>query len=209
MHSEARAFLDFVYDQCPAFFHGCRALDVGSADINGNNRRYFTAACEYHGNDVLPGPNVTVVARTGDLQFEPASFDVVLSSECFEHDMHYAQSLQKVVQLLKPGGLLAFTCASTGRAEHGTLRTTPSESLTSKVNNEAWANYYKNLTDQDVMDAVPIDNVFRSYAFYYNPSSKDLYFAGIKDGGDQPKSRLPCYSAHCTSVQLGAHRFQE
>jgi SAM-dependent methyltransferase len=153
-------------------------LDVGSADINGNNMFLFTN-CVYLSNDVVPARNVSIVSETRNLPFSDASFDTIVSTECFEHDMHYEESIKKIIRLLKPGGLFFFTCASTGRAEHGTLRTTPSESMTTNI--PEWANYYKNLTEDDI----DIEDAFDRYCFYNNTKSCDLYFWGIKKGGGE------------------------
>ena len=73
--------------------------------------------------------------------------------------------------MLKPDGLFCFTCASIGRSEHGTRRTS-SES-----------DYYKNLTEIDVTEVLlPLNKLFSVYEIYYNSISSDLYFVGIKKG---------------------------
>jgi SAM-dependent methyltransferase len=176
MHDEAKQFTLYVKSKFPQFFENYRfVLDVGSADINGNNMHLFSN-CVYISNDVVPARNVTIVSETRNLPFSDASFDTIVSTECFEHDMHYEESMNKIVKLLKPGGLFCFTCASTGRAEHGTARTTPSESMTTRYTEvPEWANYYKNLTEDDIS----VDD-FQSYCFYTNTKSHDLYFWGIK-----------------------------
>lgn len=182
MHTEARDFTVYVKSQFPEFFDNYKfALDVGSADINGNNMHLFKN-CVYLSNDVVSGRNVTIVSETSKLPFTDASFDTIVSTECFEHDMKYEDSLKKIVKLLKPGGLFLFTCASTGRAEHGTLRTSPTESMTTSYKEvPEWANYYKNLTEDDVADILVPE--FAQYCFYTNTKSCDLYFWGIKNGG--------------------------
>lgn len=179
MHDEARQFLNFVSQLFPYFFSDRTVLDVGSGDINGNNRNLFNN-CVYHGNDLIEGPNVTVISKTSTLPFEDNSFDTIISSECFEHDPEYKLSLQKIYSMLKPNGLFLFTCASTGRAEHGTLQTSPYESFGTIGNISGWQEYYKNLTFEDIDEVLDVKNSFSSYASYYNPVSKDLYFWGIK-----------------------------
>jgi SAM-dependent methyltransferase len=181
MHPEARAFLDFVRRVFPSYFEGKIVLDVGSGDINGNNQHLFTN-CSYSGNDVISAPNVTIVSKTSSLPFESATFDTIVSSECFEHDPEYKESLRKIVDMLKPGGLFAFTCASTGRGEHGTRRTNPLDSYGALGNVEGWTDYYGNLTIDDVNASVPIDEYFQQWASYYDPIRCDLYFWGIKKG---------------------------
>lgn len=183
MHPEARHFLDFVHQNLPQYYQNTKVLDVGGGDVNGNNRHYFKD-CEYHANDVYAAPNVTVVCKTSALTFEDETFDMIISSECFEHDMEYEASLQAIVRMLKPGGLFVFTCASTGRPEHGTLRTQPEDSYTTRQNDVEWGNYYKNLTADDVMKAIPCQEVFATYNFYQNSHSHDLYFVGIKKNQD-------------------------
>jgi SAM-dependent methyltransferase len=182
MHDEAKRFTFYVKSEFPQFFENYRfALDVGSADINGNNMDLFSN-CVYLSNDVVPARNVTIVSETRHLPFSDASFDTIVSTECFEHDMNYTESIQSIIRLLKPGGLFAFTCASTGRAEHGTLSTSPSESMTTKYEKvPEWANYYKNLTEDDF--GTMLEDSFEQYCFYTNTKSFDLYFWGIKKGG--------------------------
>ena len=73
-----------------------------------------------------------------------------------------------------------FSCASTGREEHGTLRSKPEDApLLSEVDSE-WANYYKNLTREDILKVFNPEFVFKEYLFDYNSVSCDLYFYGIK-----------------------------
>jgi hypothetical protein len=87
--------------------------------------------------------------------------------------------------MLKPGGLFVFTCASTGRAEHGTRRTSPQDSYGTIGNIEQWSDYYKNLTFEDLDKSIDVKKHFSQYASYYHTTSKDLYFWGIKKGKDK------------------------
>jgi SAM-dependent methyltransferase len=170
----------------PDFFKNKKVLDVGSGDINGNNR-YLFDNCNYTGNDVIPSKNVDVVSKTKDLKFEKNTFDTIISTECFEHDPEYKQSIQKIYDLLKPDGLFVFTCASTGRAEHGTTRTTPQHSLGSLGKIPDMMDYYKNLTIKDINEALDIKKSFSSFETYYHYGHKDLFFIGIKNGSGSVK----------------------
>lgn len=181
MHPEARDFTLFVKYILPKFFSGIRVLDVGSGDINGNNRFLFEN-CEYEGNDVIQANNVTIVSKTKDLPFQNNTFDTIISTECFEHDPEYKESFMKIYNMLKPDGLFCFTCASTNRPEHGTRRTTPCDSYGTIGNLEEMSDYYKNLTEIDLNEALPLNKLFSVWDTYYNPNSKDLYFLGIKKG---------------------------
>lgn len=184
MHIEARDFTIFVQQVLRDFFINKKVLDVGSGDINGNNRFLFEN-CEYHGNDVIPARNVTIVSRTKDLPFPDDSFDTIISTECFEHDPDYVESLTKIYKMLRPGGLFVFTCASNGRPEHGTRRTTVHDSYGTIGNVADMQDYYKNLDSNDVNKVMNFKETFQCYDTYYNMRSKDLYFVGIKNGGDK------------------------
>lgn len=181
MHPESRDFTLFIKMVLSDYFSNKKVLDVGSGDINGNNRFLFEN-CEYHGNDVIQTNNVTIVSKTKDLPFNIDSFDTIISTECFEHDPEYKFSFLKIYEMLKPDGLFCFTCASTGRAEHGTRSTTPQDSYGTIGNLEDMFDYYKNITEEDLNDVLKLNELFSSWDTYYNSKSSDLYFVGIKKG---------------------------
>ena len=183
MHTEAVNFTKYVKTVFPDFFKNKVVLDVGSGDINGNNRGLFTD-CEYNGNDVIDAPNVTIVSKTKDLPFNDESFDMIISTECFEHDPEYKDSFLKIYKMLKPSGLFCFTCASTNRREHGTRRSGPRDSYGTIGNIEDMHDYYKNLTVSELNEVLQLDNTFSTWETYYNSSSCDLYFIGIKNGSN-------------------------
>ena len=179
MHPEAFHFVNFVKNILPDYFTNKVVLDVGSGDINGNNNYLFTN-CNYNGNDVIEAPNVTIVSKTKDLPFENDYFDTIISTECFEHDPTYTDSLLKIYDILKPNGLFCFTCAGFGRPEHGTRRTCPEASYGSIAQFEDMQDYYKNLTIRDINNVLDLNNKFIIWDSYYNYHSKDLYFVGFK-----------------------------
>jgi SAM-dependent methyltransferase len=181
MHKEAREFTLFVRRILSEFFIGKVVLDVGSGDINGNNKFLFEN-CEYNGNDVIQAPNVTIVSKTKDLPFKDNTFDTIVSTECFEHDPEYKESIIKIYKMLKPNGLFCFSCASTGRPEHGTRRSNPNDSYGTIGNLEDMSDYYKNLTQIDLNNVLLLNTMFSVWDTYYNNDSKDLYFVGIKKG---------------------------
>jgi hypothetical protein len=84
--------------------------------------------------------------------------------------------------MLKPDGLFCFTCASTNRPEHGTRRTTPFDSYGTIGNLEDMSDYYKNLTEIDLNEVLSLNTMFSVWDTYYNNTTKDLYFVGIKKG---------------------------
>lgn len=190
MHIEAKHFTLFVKNILNNFFINKTVLDVGSGDINGNNRFLFEN-CIYEGNDVINAKNVTIVSKTKDLHFNDNYFDTIISTECFEHDPEYKESLLKIYNMLKPDGLFCFTCASIGRGEHGTKRTSPNDSYGTIGNLEDMMDYYKNLTHLDINEVLNFNELFSSCDAYYNSKSKDLYFVGIKKGNNN--INLPKY----------------
>ncbi len=200
VHKEAIHFCRFVRNILPSYFKNKKVLDVGGGDINGNNRYLFTD-CEYVSNDVIEAPNVTIVSRTKDLQFEDETFDVIISTECFEHDPEYKESLLNMYRMLKKDGLLFFTCASEGRAEHGTRKTSPNDSYGTIGNVDDMSDYYKNLIDDDIYEVYDMKNLFSAYELYINILSNDLYFIAIKNG--TKKIVLDEYSA------TGAYKFSD
>ena len=193
MHDQAKRFTEFVRSLFPEQFVNRRVLDVGSGDINGNNRYLFTS-CEYHGNDVYSAPNVTIVSKTSALPFESSSFDTICSTECFEHDPEYEHSFKKIVDMLKPGGLFFFTCATTGRPEHGTRRTSPQDSYGTIGGVGGWTDYYKNITYEDLDAAINVSSTFQQYSAYKCPITNDLYFYGVKCGGGAIRE-VPVYTS--------------
>ena len=185
MHPEAKDFTLFVKKILSDYFINKIVLDVGSGDINGNNRFLFEN-CNYNGNDVIHASNVTIVSKTKNLPFIDNFFDTIISTECFEHDPEYKESFIKIYNMLKPDGLFCFTCASTDRGEHGTRRTHPECSYGTIGNLNDMQDYYKNLTEIDLNEVLSLNELFTVWDTYYNSNSKDLYFVGIKKGITNP-----------------------
>ena len=185
MHTEAKDFTLFVKKILSDYFINKIVLDVGSGDINGNNRFLFEN-CNYNGNDVIHASNVTIVSKTKNLPFIDNFFDTIISTECFEHDPEYKESFIKIYNMLKPDGLFCFTCASTDRGEHGTRRTHPECSYGTIGNLNDMQDYYKNLTEIDLNEVLSLNELFTVWDTYYNSNSKDLYFVGIKKGITNP-----------------------
>ena len=176
-HPQQQRYVSSVKTRFPHFFKNGRVLDVGSLDINGNNRGFFYN-CIYTGLDIAPGPNVDVVSPAHEYKSQE-KFDTIISTECLEHDKFYELTLKNCVDMLRSGGLFVFTCATTGRPEHGTRRTdTYSSPLTCRLDD--WGDYYKNLTEEDIRKALDIASLFSSHEFMIGYENNDLYFYGIK-----------------------------
>jgi len=181
-HPQQQKFCESIKARFPQFFSGTMALDIGSLDINGNNQCLFDVESLYLGIDVAQGRNVDVVYPAHVLGLPDATFDTVISTECLEHDRHWVQTLHNAIRMLRPGGLLLITCATTGRPEHGTRRTTPHDApLLASVDDE-WADYYRNLGEDDIRTAIDVPGSFQFSEFSIGAETHDLYFFAIKHG---------------------------
>lgn len=174
-HFDQQNFVSVIKKQYPEYFLNKKVLEIGSWNVNGTVRIFFEN-CEYVGVDLLPGNGVDVVSFGHEYDAPNNSYDTIISCECFEHDMFYEKTFLNMIRLCKQEGLIVFTCATTGRPEHGTKRTTPQDSLTSRV--VELSDYYKNLVKEDFTKIINFDNTFKSYEFITNQT--DLYFYGIK-----------------------------
>jgi SAM-dependent methyltransferase len=170
MHTEQVNYCRLIKKLFPDYFKTGKVLDVGSLDVNGNNRYLFEHQ-NYLGIDIAPGKNVDIVCHAADFT-SSEKFDTIISTEAFEHDSRWKDSLKHIcTALLKPGGLFVFTCATYPRPEHGTKRTdTESSPFTT--------NYYMNLDITDI-ERTGILKLFKEYGFWINRAHGDLYFFGI------------------------------
>ena len=124
-HPEQQEYCKSVRNKFPEYFKDVFILDIRSLDINGNNRYLFDSSSVYIGIDVALGPNVDFASSGHELAVPDETFDVVISTECLEHDRYWQRTLQNAIRMLRPGGMLLMTCATTDRPEHGTRRTSP------------------------------------------------------------------------------------
>jgi len=159
-HERQQEFCKRVKGIFPEYFKGVNVCDIGSLDINGNNHYLFE-------DEYKP--------------LDGNKYDIVISTECFEHDIHWSKTIENIsMNLLKSGGMFLFTCATTGRPEHGTLRSQPTDSpLTSNIG-DSWSEYYMNLTEQDIVGSIDLPKYYKVWRFSVDLESHDLYFWGIK-----------------------------
>jgi hypothetical protein len=170
MHREVKQFVREVKSRYPSYFKRKKVLEVGSQDINGSVRRFFSR-CDYLGIDLGPGKGVDMIAHATDL-VHPNYYDVVISTEALEHDKNWKASVAQMWENLKPGGLLIITCASVTRAEHGTKR---SDGFCSPFTQD----YYGNISTGMFMNAMPM-KCFTNHLLEQRRNNEDLVFYGIK-----------------------------
>ena len=157
-----------------------KVIEIGSYDVNGSIRKLLPSQY-YTGVDLIQGPGVDLVSEGGAVDHPDNTYHLSISCECFEHNPQWSQTFHNMWRMTQPGGGVLFTCATTGRPEHGTTRTTPEQSPGTISQN--W-DYYQNLTEEDFRKAFNLDELFSCYFFMVNPRSKDLYFFGHKAGAN-------------------------
>jgi SAM-dependent methyltransferase len=179
-HPEQAEFFTGVRSHYGSSFNNARVLEVGALDINGSVRELFSG-CDYTGVDLQLGPGVDL-ARQGQLvDFPTGHFDTTISAECLEHNPFWRETVANMLRMTRPGGLVLISCATTGRLEHGTTRTNPDASPFTSA--EKWE-YYQNLSGSDIEAALNLDGWLADWASWVNFVTRDLYFVGIRHGGE-------------------------
>lgn len=174
MHPEIDQFIQKVKDKHPQYFQDVKVLEVGSQNINGSVRSHFTN-CEYLGIDLGEAPGVDLV--TSIIGFhKPGEYDMVISSEMLEHCREWKEALAQMYINTKPGGMFLLTCASDNRQEHGTHNHTSQDS-------KFTLDHYRNISVEDFRGVLP-SALFKEYDLGLYRGGCDLYFYGIKNGGE-------------------------
>jgi SAM-dependent methyltransferase len=193
-HLQQLRFVSLVDEMfLPTTKASMQILEVGSYDVNGSIRRLF-ADSKYTGVDLCEGPGVDLVCSGDELTFADESFDLALSMECFEHNPHWRETFINMHRMTRNNGVIIVTCASQGRFEHGTSRTSPSGSPgTHSLGSE----YYRNLLPCD-FEALGLAGLFTRW--HLCRIGTDLYFVGWKGDGPSDLSefgrRLPSIREH-------------
>lgn len=97
-----------------------RVLEIGSKDITGNVREFFSGAQDYIGTDMERGFNVDVIIDAHHLlkKYKPGSFDTLLCFEMLEHDREFWTTIQVMHKLIKKGGYLLISTPTFGFPLH-------------------------------------------------------------------------------------------
>ena len=173
-HPHQLEFIGILAKRLPRFFRKAKVLEIGSLDINGSIRGFFNE-CEYIGIDVAEGKCVDVVCQGQEYDASNDSFDHVVSCETLEHNPYWKETFTNMIRLCRPGGLVSMSCATSGRGEHGTARTTSQDSpLTVKMGWDCTGTRKTGFHSSNGF-AGP----FFIYRFWENWIAYDLYFAGI------------------------------
>lgn len=120
MHPSNERWWRGVIDLYPQCFAGkITVVEFGSNDVNGSIRSFIGGGAEeYIGLDWRAGPGVDVVSLAHEAPFKSGSIDTVVSASMLEHDPYWAQSIVKMIDVLKPRGALFLTWGSATNRPH-------------------------------------------------------------------------------------------
>lgn len=177
LQSERVEFFQFIKNIKPEFFSSVFVIDMGSLDAAGNTAFLFDDA-NYIGVDVSVGPNVDLVSKAPhELALPDNTFDVVVSGNYFERDSNYAETIKNMYRMLKPGGLLMFSCSTVAALKDEVKATS---NLFSTVVQDLEGSL--GLTEADIRSVLDIDDFFKEYQFSFGCQAHEMYFYGVKNG---------------------------
>lgn len=186
-HIEQLEFFAQCFESFPEIFktNTSKVIDIGSLDINGGPHLLLDS--NYIGCDIGSGPNVDLVCPSQELGFDLLTFDAAISSECFEHNAFWKESLGQMARLTRRGGVVIWSAAGIGRAEHGTSRSKDNGISAPFV---ATSNdYYRNLDAQTASRAIFHQGWYSHFAFFENRKANDLYFIGLRHGASDAQKK--------------------
>lgn len=101
---------------------GKKVIEAGSYDLNGSLRSIIKhwEPAEYIGVDIEEGSGVDIVCGVEDLidKFGRESFDIVISTELFEHVKDWQAGISNLKNICKPEGIILITTRSHGFKYH-------------------------------------------------------------------------------------------
>lgn len=115
MHAEA-----FAWVAQHATSDEVTVIDLGGRNVNGSIRDLFPNATDYLAVDIREGDGVDIVADAATW-VPDREYDVVASTETFEHTPVWPEICLTAFKALKPGGRLILTMAGPGRPEHSAV----------------------------------------------------------------------------------------
>lgn len=95
-----------------------KILEVGSQNVNGSLRDHSKTK-DYTGIDFADGRGVDVVLKDAySYPFQDNTFDIVVTSSCFEHSEMFWLSFLECMRVLKPDGVLYCNAPAAFMAYH-------------------------------------------------------------------------------------------
>ena len=115
MHPAAYKNAEKFYEKyCKDNIESKTVLDVGSFDVNGTMKPIFKNCRTYVGLDQSEGKNVDIVSSSHSMPFVDESFDIIISSSCFEHDPMFWVTFQEMCRIIKTDGYIYIQAPSSG-----------------------------------------------------------------------------------------------
>lgn len=112
MHSAVMGFVErFATDEV------IDILDIGGRNVNGTPKELFPNA-RYTVLDIRAGEGVDIVADAATWGPGGQCWDLILSTECFEHTPEWPAICRTAYEACRKGGGIVITCAGPGRAPH-------------------------------------------------------------------------------------------
>lgn len=109
----------FYNTYCRHQAHHLSVVEIGSYDVNGSIRGIFQNVKEYTGMDFNPGPGVDVILTDPyKFPFPDNTFDVLVTTSCFEHSEMFWLTFLEGLRILKPHGLFYMNAPSSWMCYH-------------------------------------------------------------------------------------------
>jgi hypothetical protein len=208
-HREQILFVEMALKHLRKYYPRPNVVEIGSYNFNGSIRGIVQplSPSRYTGVDLMEGPGVDLICSGHEVNLPTNFVDICISCECFEHNTYWVETFNNMTRMTKDGGCVIVSCASRGRIEHGTYRSnnpggSPGTALAE------WE-YYKNITQKEFEGSLALAREFDLYSTFYSRSHRDLYFIGIKSGGNVSSKKLDFERAALEIKGIGTLRRKE
>jgi SAM-dependent methyltransferase len=115
MHDSVKVtFIQFINNYMTSN-DSVKVLEVGSLNVNGGLRDLKPDNFAWHGIDLVDGPGVDQKIDVAELYpFNDDTFDLVVASSVFEHDIEFWSSFLEMCRVLKQDGIILLIMPSQG-----------------------------------------------------------------------------------------------
>jgi len=114
MHDSAYKAAKLFFDTYCARLGNISVVEIGSQNVNGSLKDHITPnVVEYVGVDFAAGNGVDVVLSDPFVYpFADNTFDVLITSSCFEHSSMFWLTFMECLRILKPTGIMYCSAPS-------------------------------------------------------------------------------------------------
>lgn len=115
MHLTVRRTFEFFVTTYLDSTREIKILEVGSQNFNGGLRDFKSPKMSWFGIDVSHGPGVDLIVEIGGTYpFEDETFDLVVASSVFEHDIQFWNTFLEMVRVTRQDGQILLIMPSQG-----------------------------------------------------------------------------------------------